>query len=125
MIIIVEDLKPWEPQENLMDRQFWLQIHQSFLRQTTVRRNEIKVVFIGASIVQNWCSEGRHIWDDYYAPKGAVNYGIGGDTIQNVLWRVENGEFDGLQPRVVVIQCGNTFVITNCNQSKCFKKYLL
>lgn len=107
----MEDLKPWEPQENLWDRQYWLQIHDSFCRQSAVQRADIKVLFIGASIVQNWCTEGRHLWDEYYVPKGAVNYGIGGDTIQNVLWRVENREVDGLQPRVVVIQCGIYFLI--------------
>ena len=39
-------------------------------------------------------------WDQYFKPMNAVNFGIGGDTTENVLWRLENGELDALNPKV-------------------------
>ncbi|XP_054166519.1 platelet-activating factor acetylhydrolase IB subunit alpha1-like [Oppia nitens] len=102
-----------KPEANIDFGDYWLEIHESFVRQSRDRKDDIKVVFIGASIVQNWSAEGLHIWRQYYAPKGAVNYGIGGDTIQNVLWRVQNKSLDGLDPRVIVLQCGANNLLTS------------
>ncbi|CAG2116485.1 unnamed protein product [Medioppia subpectinata] len=96
----------WEPECNAMAGRLWRNLHESFVRRSEARRADIRVVFIGASIVQYWCEEGCRVWDQYYHRNGAVNYGICGDTIQNVLWRVRHRVLDGLQPRVVVLQCG-------------------
>ena len=47
------------------------------------------------------------LWrDPGFAPRRAANFGIGYDRIQNVLWRVENGEVDGVSPKVVVLLIG-------------------
>lgn len=39
-------------------------------------------------------------------PYGAFNLGIGGDEVQHLLWRVEHGALEGLQPRVAVLLIG-------------------
>ena len=36
----------------------------------------------------------------------AANFGWGGDTVQNILWRLQNGELDGVNPRVIVLMAG-------------------
>jgi lysophospholipase L1-like esterase len=36
----------------------------------------------------------------------AANFGIGGDQTQHVLWRIQNGELDGIQPKVVMLMIG-------------------
>jgi lysophospholipase L1-like esterase len=36
----------------------------------------------------------------------AANFGIGGDRTQHVLWRLQNGEFDGIKPKVVMLMIG-------------------
>ena len=46
------------------------------------------------------------VWDRYYGPRNAANFGIGGDRTQHVLWRLENGELDGIKPKVVVLMIG-------------------
>ena len=98
------DPKPWEPKENTSKSYHVL--HESFLNQTKEFANQTKVVFIGASITMFWQNEGKAIWNSYYKNKSAVDYGIGGDTTSNVLWRIKNHELDGLKPRVIVLQIG-------------------
>lgn len=45
-------------------------------------------------------------WDSQLAPLHCLNFGIGGDRTENVLWRVMNGELDNINAKVVVIWCG-------------------
>ena len=41
-----------------------------------------------------------------YGPRHAANFGIGGDRTQHVLWRIQNGELEGIHPKVVVLMIG-------------------
>jgi len=40
------------------------------------------------------------IWDKMFVPLHCLNFGIGGDQTQNVLWRLNNGELEGFAPKV-------------------------
>lgn len=64
------------------------------------------VIFLGDSITQAWEVEGREIWAKYYAPRHALNLGIGSDRTQHVLWRLDNGHLTGLKPKVAVVLIG-------------------
>ncbi len=64
------------------------------------------LLFIGDSITEGWGGAGRGVWDQEFAPGKAANLGIGGDTTQNVLWRLANGEVAGLKPKIVVLMIG-------------------
>ncbi|MHC4291567.1 MAG: GDSL-type esterase/lipase family protein [Planctomycetota bacterium] len=46
------------------------------------------------------------MWEQYYAPRNAVNMGFSGDQTQHVLWRLENGEIDGINPKLAVVMIG-------------------
>lgn len=65
-----------------------------------------ELVFIGDSITQGWEGEGKQVWADNYAKYNAVNLGIGGDRTQHVLWRLDNGNLEGLAPKVAVVMIG-------------------
>ena len=45
-------------------------------------------------------------WKRHFYGWNAANFGWGGDTTQNILWRLQNGELDGVSPKVIVLQAG-------------------
>jgi hypothetical protein len=45
---------------------------------------------------------GKDVWDNRYAPLKAVNYGIGGDSTRQLLWRIQHGE-DGRRRRCRIL----------------------
>lgn len=63
-------------------------------------------MFIGDSITQGWESEGKEVWAKYYSHRNAVNLGIGGDRTQHVLWRLDNGNLETLEPKAAVVMIG-------------------
>src|SRR6266567_1559421 len=65
-----------------------------------------QILFIGDSITQGWEGEGKEVWAKYYAHRNAVNLGIGGDRTQHVLWRLDNGNLNGLKPKAAVLMIG-------------------
>lgn len=70
------------------------------------RAGEIHLVFDGDSITDSWPRGGGRIWKDRYEKIGVVDFGIAGDRTQNVLWRLKNGQMDGLKPRLIVLLIG-------------------
>ena len=70
------------------------------------KTNNVPLLFIGDSITDFWRNRGSNVWKQYYAPRHAANFGISGDRTQNVLWRIDHGELDGLNPKVVVLLIG-------------------
>jgi lysophospholipase L1-like esterase len=84
--------------------QAWMQTHQSLVE--NAKKANPKIVFLGDSITQGWGSEGKTEWEARFAPKDAVNLGIGGDRTQQVLWRIQHGAIKGLNPQTVVLLIG-------------------
>ena len=74
--------------------------------QANVDRGDARVIFIGDSITQGWEARGWTTWESFYKPRGAVNLGISGDRTQHVLWRLENGHLDGIDPALAVVMIG-------------------
>ncbi|MFL6657084.1 MAG: GDSL-type esterase/lipase family protein [Massilia sp.] len=84
---------------------WWLPRHLQKLEEVK-RSPDAQLVFIGDSITQGWEKEGAPVWDRYYKPYKAVALGFGGDRTENVLWRLQHGEVDGLTPKVAVLMFG-------------------
>jgi lysophospholipase L1-like esterase len=71
-----------------------------------IAQGKVDLLFVGDSITQGWEGRGAAVWREFYGGRRAVNLGIGGDRTQHVLWRLENGNVDGIAPRVAVVMIG-------------------
>lgn len=76
-------------------------------------RIDPEIVLIGDSIIHMWGGEpkaeivhGQAAWQSVFADYRVLNLGFGWDRVQNVLWRLQHGEMDGLRPKAVVIHIG-------------------
>lgn len=74
------------------------------------RTGGIDVYFIGDSITRRWGAtdypELLGNWKANFHGWNAANFGWGADRIENMLWRLENGELDGVNPRIIVVLAG-------------------
>src|SRR5262245_29924888 len=83
----------------------WMKRHEGFV--AIAKKGGVDVLFLGDSITDAWRGKAaKPTWDRYFAPLKAANFGIGGDRTEHVLWRIQNGELDGITPKVVVLMIG-------------------
>jgi lysophospholipase L1-like esterase len=90
--------KDKKPQANFLKR------HESFLE--IAKKGNVDVLFLGDSITDGWRGSGKAVWAKNFEPLKAANFGIGGDRTQHVLWRIVNGELEGIKPKVAVLMIG-------------------
>jgi hypothetical protein len=100
--------KPWVPAWGFFEgyNNSWKERHETLLRQTQTHANSIKVVFLGDSLTDNWNTVGKDVFNKYYTKFGAFNYGIGGDSTREILWRLDHKEMDGLNPKLLILMIG-------------------
>ncbi len=81
---------------------------------TKARSGRIDVYFEGDSIVRRWGAtdypELLANWKRNFFGWNAGDFGWGADETQNVLWRLINGELDGVNPKVIVLLAGTNNV---------------
>lgn len=70
------------------------------------KQGNVDMIFIGDSITHSWENNGKEVWQKYYEHRKAVNLGFSGDRTQHVLWRLDNGNIDGISPKVAVVMIG-------------------
>lgn len=58
---------------------------------------------MGDSIVQ--ALQHTDVWNELFVPLHCLNFGIHRDRIENVLWRIQNGELDNVKPKVMKENC--------------------
>lgn len=82
----------------------WMKRHESFNER--VKKGNADLLLIGDSITQGWEGSGAKVWKEFYEKRNAVNLGIGGDRTQHVLWRLDNGNIEGIKPKLAVLMIG-------------------
>jgi lysophospholipase L1-like esterase len=84
----------------------WVTNHEA--RVAAAKKGDIDVILIGDSITHY--SGGCHPYKHHFGGRKALNLGQGGDRTQNVLWRLQNGEVEGIQPEVAMLMIGTNNV---------------
>jgi hypothetical protein len=86
--------------------------HRQLLAKRT--QGKIDVYFMGNSIVRRWGAtdypEFLANWRANFLGWNAADFGWGADRIEHMLWRIENGELDGVNPKVIVLLAGTNNV---------------
>ena len=76
------------------------------------RKGGIDVYFAGDSITRRWGAGDPQYkdllanWHQNFFGWNAANFGWGGDRIENIVWRLHNGELDGVNPKIIVLLAG-------------------
>ena len=73
--------------------------------------NKNDLILIGDSIIANF-NQFDDVFNRYFKGHNTLNLGVGGDKIQNVLWRVSNLDFPP-SLRYIVIQAGTNNLLHN------------
>lgn len=88
--------------------------HQQLLEKKTL--GKIDVYFLGDSITRRWGATDEKYrpllanWRENFHGWNAANFGWGADGTQHILWRLENGELDGVNPKIIVLMAGTNNV---------------
>jgi lysophospholipase L1-like esterase len=73
----------------------------------------VDILFVGDSITEAWTGpawggykHGAAVWDKYYASRNALNFGVGADRTQHLLYRLDTMDVKDLTPKVIVLMIG-------------------
>ena len=90
----------------------WLETHAKLVDYVRSNPGPVDVLLVGDSITQQWggpldTGVFNEAWNTHFQKYKVINIGLGGDKVQNVLWRLDHGGVDGLKPRAIVMMIGN------------------
>ncbi|GFO29840.1 platelet-activating factor acetylhydrolase ib subunit gamma-like [Plakobranchus ocellatus] len=91
-----------QPVEDVQGDNRWMSMHTHFLRDA--KEKEPEVLLIGDSLIRNMAHS--PLWKKMFEPLHCLNFGVSGDRTEHVLWRVQNGELDQIEPKVIVLMVG-------------------
>ena len=84
---------------------WWKDRHEEKLAQKK-KMKKVDMVMIGDSITHHFEDRGKSVWDRYFKKKNVLNLGFSGDRTEHVLWRLRNGEVEGISPKLVTVMIG-------------------
>jgi lysophospholipase L1-like esterase len=94
-----------------MNEPWWATRHKAVL-ESLHSQPDTQLLLIGDSITNNYDKAKlpdenfQPVWNEFYAPRKALNLGFSADTTANLLWRLNHGEVDGVHPKAVVLLIG-------------------
>ncbi len=95
----------------------WINHHATLVAQVQAAKKEkdekgdVDIVLLGDSITQGWGGgfDGQSFneaWKKNFPALRTLNLGIGGDRVENILWRLDHGALDGISPKIVILLIG-------------------
>lgn len=100
----IQALQP-EVQTAEWAKSWWMPRHEQKLAELQ-EQDQVGLLMIGDSITHGWENTGRKVSDEFYGQRNAFNLGFSGDRTEQVLWRLEHGEVEGISPKVAVVMIG-------------------
>lgn len=94
-----------EAQTDPWTKNWWMPRHEAKLA-LKVKMEQVDLVFLGDSITHAFDNKGKAVWQQYYQARNSLNLGFSGDRTENVLWRLENGAVDNIDPKLLVLMIG-------------------
>jgi lysophospholipase L1-like esterase len=78
------------------------------------KSGRIDIYFEGDSITRRWGATDYPDllanWKQNFFGWNAADFGWGADRIENILWRLEHGELDGVHPKIIILLAGTNNV---------------
>lgn len=94
-----------EVQDAAWAKDWWMPRHEEKL--AALKDVEgVDLLMIGDSITHSWETSGKKVWDEFYSNRRAFNIGFSGDRTEQVIWRLRNGEVEGIEPKLIVLMIG-------------------
>lgn len=91
--------EPWPGDEPV-----WHTRHAEFIADS--QNGGYDVVCLGDSLTWGW-DDHRDVWAERVTRRRTTFHAIGGETTNGLLWRIDHGELDGLDPKLVVLLIGS------------------
>ena len=90
----------------------WIDIHTKLIDHVRANKGPVDILLLGDSITQQWGSllDNKPLnaaWQNLFGKYKTINLGIGGEKSQNLLWRLDHGGVEGIDPKVVIVLIGN------------------
>jgi lysophospholipase L1-like esterase len=73
---------------------------------------KLDVYFVGDSMVDFWLARYKDNWDQNFSSWRVGNFGMSGNRTQDILYRLDAGEIDGVNPKVIVLMIGTNNLST-------------
>ena len=96
-----------------LPRQDWVQRVAGTNQRAHQVASSTQLVFDGDSITDGWQGGGKAIWTERYDKLGAFDFGISGDRTPHVLWRLAQGQADGMHPKLIALMIGTNNLGSN------------
>ncbi len=84
--------------------EWWEKRHNEKIQKA--KSTEIDLLMLGDSITHGWETSGATVWKEFYQLRKAFNLGFSGDRTEHVLWRLQNGAVDHMNPKLTVLMIG-------------------
>jgi lysophospholipase L1-like esterase len=90
-----------------MELPWWRERFEAKQAELRQMRGGVDLLWLGDSITQDFEQRDfQPVWDRFYGGRKAINLGFKGDATAHLLWRIENGETDGMHPRLAIVLIG-------------------
>jgi len=90
-----------------MDLPWWRERFEAKQSELHKMQGRVDLLWLGDSITQDFeQGDFKPVWDRFYGGRNAINLGFKGDATAHLLWRIENGETDGMHPRLAIVLIG-------------------